>query len=560
MNALAHLTGVPYPLPKLDLVPVHAFDSAAMENWGCMLFERSMLLAAESSPAALTAVQNTVVHEVAHQWFGNAFSMPWWHDLWLNEAFATLMASWVLAVMELAAPHALATHQSLPAFPDALWVDALHAAHLFAWQLFLVEEVADALGSRAVCCLESEVVSDADVESMFDGATYARGAAILRAVFLVLGPAAPLALRAYCQAVRARGGAASQQVLWDTVGPAAAHVGRTWMAAQNTQLLHKCGPRLVPHAIWGMVCDEDTSPSAPSVCINHKFAVPGLVPIQPGALLLFQQLREVDPAAALCMLFSAQHAVETTGSVEGWALVQVAAGLQQPKKAEKTRPKKASPLEAAALDIVHDWGRKCSQLKGMSDSELRGFVAAQAAKVAHTHGTGKFELRGIVQGIVRQVSSRADLQAWTALLEDLASATPNHPVLISAGEARDLGAQVQKHALATRKVCPLQQNRSPHPNKGGRRRKCCGATARVQPWTRKTYETPWVVPPPQRFLQGQKQRQRPVQAQVQAQVRVRPMEPNLQEVGRRARARAQAQAQAQAQGRHRLLPSLMLQP
>ena len=86
---------IPFPLPKLHFVALSDFW-AGMENWGAISgSEHQYLLDDGASPIALEYADQTIVHETAHQWFGDLVTLRTWDDLWLNEAFATFATSLV---------------------------------------------------------------------------------------------------------------------------------------------------------------------------------------------------------------------------------------------------------------------------------------------------------------------------------------------------------------------------------------------------------------------------------------------------------------------------------
>ncbi len=88
--------GIPYKnaVPKCDLIAIPDFEFGAMENWGAITFRETAIFVdpAHSSVPQRRRVAEVVLHELAHQWFGNLCSPEWWSYLWLNESFATYMA------------------------------------------------------------------------------------------------------------------------------------------------------------------------------------------------------------------------------------------------------------------------------------------------------------------------------------------------------------------------------------------------------------------------------------------------------------------------------------
>ena len=169
--------GVPYPLPKLDVIGLPDFSAGAMENWGLMTFRESVLYVDPKSSGIETKqfVCMVVAHEVSHQWFGNLVTMKWWNDLWLNESFANLME--YRATDEL--------------FPE--WN---------IWEEFTAREMGQALNRDAlpnVQAVRTAVRHPDELSSVFDPAiVYAKGGCLLNMVRNLVGEDAfRQALKAY---------------------------------------------------------------------------------------------------------------------------------------------------------------------------------------------------------------------------------------------------------------------------------------------------------------------------------------------------------------------------
>jgi alanyl aminopeptidase len=157
-------TGQPYPYDKLDLLGAPDFGAGAMENAGLIIFRDTLLLLDQNSPAERYRAAFTVMaHEIAHQWFGDLVTAPWWDDIWLNEAFAT----WAEGKGTLALqPEFHGDMEHLEARLGAMRTDSLNSARR----------------------IRQPITNQGDIENAFDGITYQKGASVLGMFESWLGP------------------------------------------------------------------------------------------------------------------------------------------------------------------------------------------------------------------------------------------------------------------------------------------------------------------------------------------------------------------------------------
>ena len=91
----------PYPFAKFDFVLAPAFPFGGMEHPGAIFYNEDRFIFRERPTLPrILGRYSTVLHEVAHQWFGDLVTMQWFDDLWLKEGFATYMAAKALAALE----------------------------------------------------------------------------------------------------------------------------------------------------------------------------------------------------------------------------------------------------------------------------------------------------------------------------------------------------------------------------------------------------------------------------------------------------------------------------
>ncbi|MEU4606291.1 aminopeptidase N [Kribbella sp. NPDC023972] len=156
--------GYRYPFGEYNQAFVPEFNAGAMENPGCVTFRDPMVFRSAVTDGERSSRARTVVHEMAHQWFGDIVTMEWWNDLWLNESFAEYMA------------HRVSTDATQ--YTDN-WIDfafirkwwGLQADQRSSTHPVAADPVKDALAS----------LDD------FDGISYAKGAAVLKQLAAYLG-------------------------------------------------------------------------------------------------------------------------------------------------------------------------------------------------------------------------------------------------------------------------------------------------------------------------------------------------------------------------------------
>ncbi|MBW0014138.1 aminopeptidase N [Mycobacterium sp.] len=155
--------GLPYAFGKYDQLFVPEFNAGAMENAGAVTFLEDYVFRSKVTRASYERRAETVLHEMAHMWFGDLVTMTWWDDLWLNESFATFAA--VLCLSE-------ATE-----FTEG-WTTFANAEKSWAYRQ-------DQLPSTHP--IAAEIPDLAAVEVNFDGITYAKGASVLKQLVAYVG-------------------------------------------------------------------------------------------------------------------------------------------------------------------------------------------------------------------------------------------------------------------------------------------------------------------------------------------------------------------------------------
>ncbi|GAA1860703.1 aminopeptidase N [Pseudonocardia ailaonensis] len=169
--------GIRYPFGKYDQLFVPEFNAGAMENAGAVTFLEDYVFRSRVTRSLYERRAETILHEMAHMWFGDLVTMRWWDDLWLNESFATWAS--VLCMAE-------ATEYS------EAWTTFANVEKSWAYRQ-------DQLPSTHP--IAADIPDLQAVEVNFDGITYAKGASVLKQLVAYVGLEPFMAgLRAYFEA------------------------------------------------------------------------------------------------------------------------------------------------------------------------------------------------------------------------------------------------------------------------------------------------------------------------------------------------------------------------
>ena len=152
-----------FPFRKYDQIFVPEYNMGAMENPGAITYVEAYVFRSEVSDATRERRDLTILHELAHMWFGDLVTMRWWDDLWLNESFAEYAST-------------------LASAEATSWTDS--------WTTFALSEKGWAYQQDQLPSTHPVVADMVDfeaVETNFDGITYAKGASVLRQLVAYVG-------------------------------------------------------------------------------------------------------------------------------------------------------------------------------------------------------------------------------------------------------------------------------------------------------------------------------------------------------------------------------------
>ena len=261
-----------YPFDKYDQLFVPEFNAGAMENAAAVTINDTLVFRSRVPDAAREGRANTLLHELAHMWFGDLVTMRWWDDLWLNESFATYAAT---------VCQAEATR----------WRSA--------WTTFLASEKTWAYRQDQLPSTHPVVADIVDLEAAevnFDGITYAKGASVIRQLVAWVGRE-PFeeGLRRYF-ARHAWGNAELADLLVEleaTSGRDLRHWSRVWLESAGVTTLRPGIRADADGVITSLAVLQEAPPDHP-VLRPHRLAIGAYDLVDGGLTRTFRVERDVD--------------------------------------------------------------------------------------------------------------------------------------------------------------------------------------------------------------------------------------------------------------------------
>jgi aminopeptidase N len=266
-----------YPFPKYDQLFVPEFKEGAMENAGCVTIVEDLLFRSRVTDFLRGERASTILHEMAHMWFGDLVTMAWWDDLWLNESFATWAGT--LAQAE-----------------STRWTSAWTTfAQLYKAWAYRQDQM------PSTHPIAADIPDIHAVEVNFDGITYAKGASVLKQLVAYVGRDNFLAAVRRYFAAHEWSNATLRDLLAaleETSGRDLSAWSQVWLETAGVNTLRPSYATGADGTITGFTIEQEAQAGHP-VLRPHRIAV-GLYDLtgpQPGSLVRRHQV-EIDVAGA----------------------------------------------------------------------------------------------------------------------------------------------------------------------------------------------------------------------------------------------------------------------
>ncbi len=424
--------GIPYPLPKLDLVAVEELACGAMENFGAICF-RDMRLLLDESSTALDREQTfaTISHEIAHQWFGNLVTLSDWNEIWLNESFASFLAPKIAEQVDPDFPGRSAFILHVAGMAAALEGDSLRSTHP----------------------VRAAVSSPDEINQIFDEISYGKGSAVLAMLEGYLG-AERFRLGVSRYLSRHAGGNARTTDLWgaltETSGEPVATMLDPWLDRPGLPVVRAAadGDRLrltqgrfaydgpFEATTWPIPLVTDIG----GVRSRHRFEGPALdlplpprtvVHLNPGAVgfyrvryddTLLERLRPTlptRPAADRWIVLEDLAALLTAGAVE-WPTFESVARTVVDARERLVIDSLVHRLETAAL---------CFPDRGRAFDLAREVLERQSRRLGLSHREGEPSGDAVAREMVQAVRVRVDGAFARELADRFPALDPLEPEL-----------------------------------------------------------------------------------------------------------------------------------